>query len=73
MTRSQSLESPVSPKVKASAVGSGLGGAVAVLAVSILGRNGIDLSDVEVGAITVLVTAGVSTVAAWVKRDPRRE
>ena len=62
-----------SPKVVAGGVGSGIGAAGAILFVSILNRNGVDLSDVEVGAITALVTAGVSALAGWLKRDRLRE
>lgn len=68
-----SKASEPSPKVLASVGGSSVGGAIAILFVSILNRNGVDLSSVEVGATTVLITAAASALAGWLKRDRLRD
>lgn len=61
---------PTSPKVKAA----GIGSAVAVLVLYALSRIPAvgELPAEVAGAVTVLVVAGVTVAAGYVKRDPRR-
>lgn len=57
------------PKVLAATAGAGVGAAVSTLAIYLIETLGrIDLPDVVEGAILVLITAGLSFGAGWLKR-----
>lgn len=67
------METPISPKVAASAGGGGAGFALAIILVWILTANGIEV-PAEVGAsIGSLLSLGLGTAAAWFKRDRLRD
>lgn len=67
------METPISPKVAASAGGGGAGLALSVIIVWLLTANGVEVPS-EVGtAIGSLLTLGLGSGAAWAKRDRLRD
>lgn len=57
------------PKVVAAAAGAGVGGAITTIGIYLIeSLGGIDLPTAVEGAALILVSAGVSYLAGWIKR-----
>lgn len=63
---------PVSPKVTASAGGGGAGIAISTILVWLLTSNGVEVPEPVATAIGALITAGLASAAAYMKRDDLR-
>lgn len=64
---------PVSPKAKATVAGGSSAGALAIILVWIATENGVQVPAEVATSLGVLIATGAAAVAAWVKRDPRRD
>ena len=63
------MTASVRPKVKAGAAGGTIAGALVLLAVSILGRNGVEVSPEEASALTVIVGQLAALGAGYLRRE----
>lgn len=67
------MSTPVSPKVTASAGGGGAGIAISIILVWLLTENGVEVPEPVATAIGSLLTAGLASGAAYLKRDRLRD
>lgn len=59
----------VRPKVAAAAGGAGVGGALGTIAVYVIERVGGDIPETVEAAVIIVVAAGLSLAAGYIKSD----